>query len=1118
MAITAGELAMVLTAKNEMSSVLKTVQGDMADTQKHGLNLGKVLGGALAGGAALAVGATVAVGKALYDAGKAAAEEEIGVVRLAAAVNAAGGSWEAAEEAIEGYIGAQQRRTGFDDGDARQALTNLTTTTGDYKESLDLLPLAMDLARAKNMDLSAAADIVGKVAAGNTGILSRYGIVLEEGATATEALGMMHERFAGQAEAYGKTYQGQMDILNGALGNLKETVGSAVLPIMTALATKLADIANDAIPFLENAIEDIRPAFDDIMRTLERDVFPVLEELWDWFMDWLPEAIEDYSEYLTEVAVPAMKAIWKFIEQNLIPIFRDMAEWLQDELPPAIEDLAEFWEEELLPAIKAVWRFIDGDLIPLLETIAGWLSRNVPDAVEDTGDAFEAMGRFLENARDTIVDAAETIKRWFTDTIPDAVGDMRDKVKGAVKNVTDAFYDKFTDTMDRLNPKWREDWEQIKEAAGDKIEEARQAIAGTVLAIKGKVSEVVGDIKEAWSRKWNEIKEVLADIGGPLLRAAQNAFGPVSSAISETAGSIKGFFTNIDWGGVGRGIIEGVGSGIRNAAGWLGEQAANAAAAALNAVKAFLGISSPSTVAAQTIGIPFMEGIALGMSQGAPELMETVADVMGSMVDVAESLTSLGGYQQQSGIGSIVDTFIADTREAGRRLVAFFNLWKEQTFENVKNAGQASALLEDMFSPVEDWIDGLVAIGQYEKAANLGQTTADLVADTREAGKLLMQFFKLWHDSTFENVAMGAAAAEALEGLFEPVADLVDSLTDIAEYQKAANIVQSVTDMIADARAAGKALVTYFQIWTESTFTNVGTATVAAEAMAALFEPAGDLVDGITAIGEYQKGADIVTVTSELIADARAAGKILVGYFRLWSDNTFGNVATATGAAEAMGGMFDAIGDMADTLVDITEIETIQPEAMQAKIGVLTQFADAFMAAITYVRTQVQAAMVQIQTLPAVYSGALGGAAGIVAGLGNFIQQLAGAVSAQGANFINAWSNLAWSAANGFKNGFSPDVLASLWQRVIDQARAILNDGIFVALGRSNAQAYKAGFEGAMQIASPSQVAVNWGKQIAAGLSQGMTSNVTNNYNLNVTTTQPAVGVVASFNMMGAMA
>lgn len=52
---------------------------------------------------------------------------------------------------------------------------------------------------------SDAPEIVGKAAEGNIGALARYGIMLKEGATATEAFATLQQKFGGQSEAFANT-------------------------------------------------------------------------------------------------------------------------------------------------------------------------------------------------------------------------------------------------------------------------------------------------------------------------------------------------------------------------------------------------------------------------------------------------------------------------------------------------------------------------------------------------------------------------------------------------------------------------------------------------------------------------------------------------------------------------------------------------------------------------------------------------------------------------------------------------------------------------------------------------------------------------------------------------
>lgn len=120
---------------------------------------------------------------------------------------------------------ASQRavQLGIDDEKAAQALQALTETTHSAETALDLLGLAEDIAAAKNMDLVTAAELVGKVHEGNVGILKRYGIVVQEGASAEEALAQIQQQVAGQAEAHATT----IDRLKVEYGNLQEKVGGA---------------------------------------------------------------------------------------------------------------------------------------------------------------------------------------------------------------------------------------------------------------------------------------------------------------------------------------------------------------------------------------------------------------------------------------------------------------------------------------------------------------------------------------------------------------------------------------------------------------------------------------------------------------------------------------------------------------------------------------------------------------------------------------------------------------------------------------------------------------------------------------------------------------------------
>lgn len=150
------------------------------------------------------------------------------VARQQSALESMSVSQEEAEEQLSNYLNTMRDMAAIGDDQMKPVLAGLISLTGDYQKSMELASLAADMARGKNISLQSAADLVGKVYQGNLGTLSRYGIVLGEGATATEALGILQQKFAGQAEAYGATTRGQLESLTMKIDDFKEDIGSTV--------------------------------------------------------------------------------------------------------------------------------------------------------------------------------------------------------------------------------------------------------------------------------------------------------------------------------------------------------------------------------------------------------------------------------------------------------------------------------------------------------------------------------------------------------------------------------------------------------------------------------------------------------------------------------------------------------------------------------------------------------------------------------------------------------------------------------------------------------------------------------------------------------------------------
>lgn len=126
-----------------------------------------------------------------------------------------------------------QRTTAFGDEAVLEVQQQLVTFGQVGEAEMQRVTQAvLDLATAKRIDLRAATDLVAKAAVGETGSLSRYGIIIDKNLKSTEKFGavlsIIEQRMGGAAQDAVKTYAGATTQLSNAWGDLREEFGQYV--------------------------------------------------------------------------------------------------------------------------------------------------------------------------------------------------------------------------------------------------------------------------------------------------------------------------------------------------------------------------------------------------------------------------------------------------------------------------------------------------------------------------------------------------------------------------------------------------------------------------------------------------------------------------------------------------------------------------------------------------------------------------------------------------------------------------------------------------------------------------------------------------------------------------
>jgi len=285
------ELAILVTARNMASGVLKGVRGDIRSIQdeaKRGLkntarNLTFIGGAAAAGMTALVVQSVKdasqleqATGAIESVFGESAAAIEAWADRAA---EAAGLSRREVKE-MAAILGAQLQGMGFAADEAADMVINLeqrgadlaATFGGTTAEAVDaissLLRGERDPIEKYGVSLKQA-DINARLAAEGLDDLEGEARKQAEAQAALDLLMQQTNRTQGQFTRETDTMAGAQQRLRANLENTRATIGQALLPQIAALTEKLNDAVIDHLPQIEQFASELPGIFDDLLGIVE---------------------------------------------------------------------------------------------------------------------------------------------------------------------------------------------------------------------------------------------------------------------------------------------------------------------------------------------------------------------------------------------------------------------------------------------------------------------------------------------------------------------------------------------------------------------------------------------------------------------------------------------------------------------------------------------------------------------------------------------------------------------------------------------------------------------------------------------------------------------------------
>lgn len=161
----------------------------------------------------------------------------------------------------------------------------------------------------------------------------------------------------------------------------------------------------------------------------------------------------------------------------------------------------------------------------------------------------------------------------------------------------------------------------------DLISSMVRGIGNNLPTIISKIVEVATKLLSALIKKLPDFIAAGVKLIGALITGIIKSIPQILSSIGTLCREAVSAFTKIDWAGVGKNMIDGVVRGLSAAKNKVKDFLTGIAKGALDAVKKFFGIKSPSTVFRDQVGKNMMLGLAEGLEDNENAVTSAINDI-----------------------------------------------------------------------------------------------------------------------------------------------------------------------------------------------------------------------------------------------------------------------------------------------------------------------------------------------------------------------------------------------------------------------------------------------------------------------------------------------------------
>lgn len=614
--------------------------------QKNTSSLGSKLAGGLKNGLSVAAGAIASVSAAMGAGVVAGVKYNATIENYQTSFEVMTGSAEKAAEVVEKLkkIGAETPFELPELADVTQLLMNYGFTAD---EAIDKMMMLGDISQGSADKMQRIATAYGQMSSAGKVQLEDVKQMIEAGfnplqeisESTGESMQSLYDRISNGTLAVdeitasmqratsegGKYYQSmekQSQTITGMISTLKDNaqqlLGEVVQPITESFGTKLLPAAIDAIDQLTTAFQE--NGFEGLIAVGGQIITSILLGI----AMGLPNVIT--------TAIQIIQAIVTNLQANMPQILSAGGQILIS----------------LVTGIGQLLYMVGSLALSIISTLVTGLISNAPQLMTQASTMFsDFCAQIQSRLPELITQGGQMISSLLLGLLNNAPQILEQ----AGNMLTD-----FVDTILSMLPSILSSGaEMIASLLQGLVSNAPSIIAQAVNMIGKFVSTIVSHLPQILQTGI----EIIGKLAAGLIRAIPSLIGQIPGMVSKI---VKGFLS-FDWLGLGWNIISGIGKGIANAAGNLVSAALSAARNAINAVKGWLGIASPSKLMRDEVGKYMALGMGIGFEDNIPvqdinsALDNAVNKISGHYAEVGQRINPVDAI---TGTSRIAETYQAD--------------------------------------------------------------------------------------------------------------------------------------------------------------------------------------------------------------------------------------------------------------------------------------------------------------------------------------------------------------------------------------------------------------------------------------------------------------------------